>query len=100
MPRKMLHSFRALAFALGLLTVGLVADSFVVGTPTAAALATGSGTRLGLPADADATVAPTSAASAPIGPSSKSHSRHRRVRDSMALPFYSFAQVLRRGNRS
>ncbi|NOT89927.1 MAG: hypothetical protein HOP03_17375 [Lysobacter sp.] len=85
MHRKLIHSVRALGIALGLLTAGLIlavpapAPGRLTAHPEAAPAAT--------EIQADATTA---------------YRRHRRAqaRNAMALPFFSFAQGLRRGNRS
>jgi fructose-1,6-bisphosphatase/sedoheptulose 1,7-bisphosphatase-like protein len=97
MHRKLIHSVRALGIALSLLTAGLVTAGLVT-----------AGLSLAVPATApdgmaaDAGVAPTAAANAQATTSAaKAHLRHRtQARDAMALPFFSFAQGLRRGNRS
>jgi len=79
MPRKLLHAYRGLAIALGLLTVGLI-----VSLPVQEA------------AVADATLKAT------VEPDPAFNRSHRRAmaRESLALPFFSFAQSLRRGNGS
>ncbi|MFZ2754984.1 MAG: hypothetical protein WAZ48_16265 [Lysobacteraceae bacterium] len=85
MHRKLIHSVRALGIALSLLTAGLI---------------------LAVPApapgrhSADPEAAP--AATEIQADAAKAYRRHRRTqaRDAMALPFFSFAQGLRRGNRS
>lgn len=87
MHRKLIHSVRALGIALSLLTAGLIL----------ALPANGPG---GLAARAESAPEAT-AAQAETG-AAKAFSAHRRARtrDAMALPFFSFAQGLRRGNRS
>ena len=85
MSRPMFHAVRTLSVALGLLTVGLiVAHPETIAAPQA------------LPAAVSPVVAPATASPA------KPHARHRhaRVRESVALPFFSFAQGLRRNDRS
>ncbi len=87
MHRKLIHSVRALGITLSLLTAGL----FLAGpAPTPAPLA------------AAKTPIPTTVEVTANANAAKAHSRHRRnqARDAMALPFFSFAQGLRRGNRS
>ncbi len=91
MHRKLIHSVRALGITLSLLTVGLFLAGFLAGPATAPApLATA---KTSMPATVEVTADANAA---------KAHSRHRRsqARDAMALPFFSFAQGLRRGNRS
>lgn len=87
MHRKLIHSVRALGVALSLLTAGLI---MAVPVPAPSGLAT----TLGASPTATEVQAKTSAA--------RAQARHRRTqaRDAMALPFFSFAQGLRRGNRS
>lgn len=87
MHRKLIHSVRALGITLSLLTAGL----FLAGpVPTPAPLA------------AAKTSIPTTVEVTANANAAKARSRHRRsqARDAMALPFFSFAQGLRRGNRS
>ncbi|MBN8213071.1 MAG: hypothetical protein J0M09_09140 [Xanthomonadales bacterium] len=88
MHRKLIHSVRALGVALSLLTAGLI---------------------LAVPAPAPGRFSANhEAASAATGiqaetaSANKASRRHRRTqaRDAMALPFFSFAQGLRRSNRS
>ncbi len=79
MPRKLFHAYRGLAIALGLLTVGLIV-SLPAQEP--------------IPSDA-ALQAPGEREPGP----SRSH-RRALARESLALPFFSFAQSLRRGNGS
>lgn len=79
MPRKLLHAYRGLAIALGLLTVGLIASLPAQGP-------VGPDTVLQAPGERDPG-------------SSRSH-RRAMARESLALPFFSFAQNLRRGNGS
>jgi hypothetical protein len=85
MHRKLTHSVRALGIALSLLTAGLI---LAVPVPTPGRL---SANPEAIPAT---TAAQADAASA--------YRRHRRAqaRGGMTLPFFSFAQGLRRGNRS
>jgi hypothetical protein len=83
MHRKLIHSVRALSIALSLLTAGLI-----MAVPAPDKLANRIETApAGTEVQADAGAA-------------KAYSGHRRGRNSMALPFFSFAQGLRRGNRS
>lgn len=87
MHRKLIHSVRALGVALSLLIAGL---TLAVPASAPGGLAAGNES------------APTTADAQAKARSSKAHSRHRRAqaRDAMALPFFSFAQGLRRGNRN
>lgn len=87
MHRKLIHSVRALGIALSLLTAGLIL----------ALPANGPG---GLAARAE--TAPEATAVQAEAGAAKAFSAHRRTRtrDAMALPFFSFAQGLRRSNRS
>ena len=88
MHRKLIHSVRALGIALSLLTAGLF-------------LAEQAPIRSGLAATA---TAPTMTSHEQSAAKDKAAviKRHRRAqaREAMALPFFSFAQGLRRGNRS
>ncbi|MFZ5637221.1 MAG: hypothetical protein ACOY82_11650 [Pseudomonadota bacterium] len=91
MPRRMLHTLHALGVALSLLTVGLIAS-----TPVRVP---------GAPARAVADIADTASPAAETQPQTRpvkttSGLRRARVRESMALPFFSFAQGLRSGNGS
>ena len=84
MIRQPFNTIHVLSVAFGLMTVGLIA----IHPETIAA-----------PQAQPAAIAPSSPeATAPAKP----HARHRhaRVRDSVALPFFSFAQGLRRNDRS
>lgn len=85
MHRKLIHSVRALGITLCLLTAGLM---FAVPAPAPGHLSAKPNAG---PAAAEARTAVT-----------KTHSRHRRTqaRDAMAVPFFSFAQGLRRSKRS
>jgi hypothetical protein len=87
MHRKLIHSVHALGVALSLLIAGL----------TLAVPASAPG---GLVAGNEAAL--TTAEVQAKASSSRAHSRHRRsqARDAMALPFFSFAQGLRRSNRN
>jgi hypothetical protein len=90
MSRKLIHSVRALVVSLGLLSAGL----FVATLPAApASLSTATATE-------DAIESRTE--SGERERTAKPHSRQRRAmaRESMALPFFSFAQGLRSGNGS
>ena len=87
MPRKLTHSVRALGISLSFLIGGLLMAAFV--PPTSS---TGSN---GLERQS-AIVTATATQAAPV---SKPARRHR-SRSGLALPFFSFAQGLRRGNRS
>ncbi len=94
MHRKLIHSVRALGIALSLLTGSLITAGLGLAVPATAPD--------GIAADADAGAAPSAAAKAQATSSAaKAHLRRRtQARDAMALPFFSFAQGLRRGNRS
>lgn len=86
MHRKLIHSVRALGISLSLLTAGLI---FAVPAPS----------RL----SEHPTLAPAAIeVQADTASAAKAFRRHRhtQTRDAMALPFFSFAQGLRRGNRS
>lgn len=89
MHRKLIHTFRALGLVLSLATAALISAVPAPG-----------------PADA-ALVRAVDAAPAAVAPqaragTAKAYSRQRRAqaREAMALPFFSFAQGLRSGNRS
>ena len=88
MHRKLIHSVHALGIALSLLTAGLL-------------LAEQAPTRNGLTATAT-TTATTAHAQAAAKDKAAVIKRHRRAqaRAAMTLPFFSFAQGLRRSNRS
>ena len=92
MHRKLIHSVRALGIALSLLIASLITAGLGLAVPATAPDGTA----------ADAGVAPAAAAEAQATTSAaKAHLRRRtQARDAMALPFFSFAQGLRRGNRS
>ncbi len=85
MHRKLIHSVRALGIAMSLLTAGLI-----LAVPTTA------------PGRHSAAAEAAPAAAETQTDAAKAYRRHRRTqaRDAMALPFFSFAQGLRRGNRS
>lgn len=87
MHRKLTHSVHALGVTLSLLIAGLT-------------MAVPASTPAGLVAGNEA--APTTAEVQAKASAFKAHSRHRRsqARDAMALPFFSFAQGLRRSNRN
>jgi hypothetical protein len=89
MHRKLMHSIRALAIALGLLTAGLIA-SVPVPAPT------------GDIAGQAPTILPAGAKTEATQSPAKAYKRNRRAqaRDALALPFFSFAQGLRSGNGS
>jgi len=89
MHRKLIHTFRALGLALSLATAALISAVPAPG-PAGAALVPGVDA-------APATVAPQARTG-----TAKAYSRQRRAqaREAMALPFFSFAQGLRSGNRS
>jgi hypothetical protein len=89
MPRKLIHSVRALAVSLGLLTLGLLAAMPPASTTGARHIAA-----------EDSAESRTEAGEQRR--TTRPHSRQRRAmaRESMALPFFSFAQGLRSGNGS
>jgi hypothetical protein len=91
MSRKLIHSVRALVVSFGLLAVGLIV---AVSPPPRTDVPTG--------VVAAASVAETRTESGVQKRTTKPYSRQRRAqaRESMALPFFSFAQGLRRGNGS
>jgi hypothetical protein len=95
MPRKLIHSLRALA-----VTFGVFAASFIVGIPgdiKTAPDATVLQVGVAQPAVMGA-AAPQASAVKPTA--TKQRQRRRHARDEMALPFFSFAHTLRRGNGS
>lgn len=103
MHRKLIHTFRALGLVLSLATAALISVAPSNGVTNAVFVP-------GVIA-APATVAPQAMAGAeqavtgqakPRTGSAKAYSRQRRAqaREAMALPFFSFAQGLRSGNRS
>lgn len=88
-PHRLTRSFRALGLVLSLATAVLIGAAPAPGTPDAVF-------------SRGAVVVPATAEpQAPTG-SAKAYSRQRRAeaREAMALPFFSFAQGLRGGNRS
>lgn len=89
MPRKLRHTLRAFAIAVSLFTVGLIASA-----PPPAPGTTG------LTVATDPAAAPTVESRPAPRPASPYSSHRRSRRESMALPFFSFAQGLRSGNRS
>lgn len=101
MHRKLIHTFRALGLVLSLATAALITVAPSDGVTNAVFVP-------GVIA-APATVAPQVIAeqavtgqAKPRTGSAKAYSRQRRAqaREAMALPFFSFAQGLRSGNRS
>ncbi len=94
MHRKLINTFRALGLVLSLATAALItATPFPGATDTVSARGTTT-----TPAD----LVPASVAPQVETESANTHSRHRRAqaREALALPFFSFAQGLRSGNRS
>jgi len=90
MSRKLYHSARAFAFSLSLLAVGLIAAVSQVDQSSR------SGTTPGV-------LAAVAAEAEQAQPTAQPNSRQRRraqSREVLALPFFSFAQGLRDGNRS
>jgi hypothetical protein len=89
MHRKLIHSVRALGITLSLLTAGLILAVPASAPGPHAVGKTATPTTVEVTANANANAA-------------RSYNRHRRAQaqDAMALPFFSFAQGLRRGNRS
>ena len=87
MHRKLIHSVRALGITLSLLTAGLI-----LAVPAAAPGPHAVGT----------STTPMTVEAKASANTTKAYSRHRRsqARHAMALPFFSFAQALRRSNRS
>ncbi len=85
MHRKLIHSVRALGIALSLLTAGLI-----LAVPVSA------------PGRLSANSETVPAKTAAQADAATAYRRHRRAqaRNAMVLPFFSFAQGLRRGNRS
>jgi hypothetical protein len=79
MPRKLLHAFRGLGIAMGVMSVGLFVGLAAPGAGT-------TGESVSAPDEG-----------APV--TSRSH-RRALARESLALPFFSFAQTLRHGNGS
>ena len=101
MHRKLIHTFRALGLVLSLATAAFISVAPSDGVTNAVFVP-------GVIA-APATVAPQAIAeqavtgqAKPRTSSTKAYSRQRRAqaREAMALPFFSFAQGLRSGNRS
>lgn len=92
MHRKLIHSVRALGITLCLLTAGLM---FAIPAPTPGLLSANP------EAGPTALEARTGVANT-TNNTTKAYSRHRRAqaRNAMAVPFFSFAQGLRRSNRS
>jgi hypothetical protein len=79
MPRKLLHALRSLGIAMGVMSVGLFVGLAAPGVGT--------------------TVESVSAPDEGAPVTSRSH-RRALARESLALPFFSFAQTLRHGNGS
>lgn len=90
MHRKLIHSVHALGIALSLLTAGLF---------LAEQAPTGSGLTATATATATATITHAQAAAKDKAAVIKRH-RRAQARAAMTLPFFSFAQGLRRSNRS
>lgn len=85
MHRKALHTTRALSLSLGVLALGLT-----LGLGGRSPQTDGAGLASSVPAVATETT---------DDPATASHRlRRKQARDAMAVPFFSFAQVLRRGN--
>lgn len=80
MPRKLFHALRGLGIATGVMSVGLFVGLTAPGVGT-------TGESMSASSDADVPV------------TSRSH-RRAMARESLALPFFSFAQTLRHGNGS
>lgn len=95
MSRKLIHSLRALVVTFGVFAAGLL-----VGIPESLNTAPNTAVlQVQMPeAAAIATPAPQVSAAKPVAP--KQRQRRRQARDEIALPFFSFAHVLRRGNGS
>ncbi len=95
MPRKLIHSLHALAVSFGVFAASLVigVPAGLNATPNATALQTAPAETVGIAAPV-----PQSSATKPVA--TKNRQRRRHARDEMAMPFFSFANTLRRGNRS
>jgi hypothetical protein len=95
MSRKLNHSLRALVVTFGVFAAGLF-----VGIPESLNTAPDTAVLQAEVPDAAVIAAPAPQVSAakPIAP--KQRQRRRQARDEIALPFFSFAHVLRRGNGS
>lgn len=89
MHRKLIHSFHALGIVLSLATAGFIAAG-PAPRATDAVIAHGMA------------IEPVTVSTKAKPGSSKTYSNQRRAqaREAMALPFFSFAQGLRSGNRS
>ncbi len=95
MPRKLIHSLRALVVTLGVFAAGLVvgipANLNAMPDATVPQVETVEAAVIGAPA-------PLNSATKPVAPTHRQRRRH--ARDEIALPFFSFAHVLRSGNGS
>ncbi len=91
MSRKLIHSIRALTVAFGLLmaAVGVGITTGADRTSTIAALHGELDGATSVPQASEANAV-----------TAKHRQRRREARDEMAMPFFSFAPVLRRGNGS
>ena len=109
MHRKLLHSVRALGVSLSLVTAGLIMAAL---SPTSVAPGHAG---LASRADASSVVAPAidvdpavavdpfatpAVATAPTPAPAPRRARHAAAREAMALPFFSFAQGMRRAKRN
>lgn len=109
MHRKLLHSVRALGVSLSLVTAGLIMAAL---SPTsvapghAAFTARADAPLVAAPAirvDPAVTVDPFATPAAPTAPApahAPRRARHAAAREAMALPFFSFAQGMRRAKRN
>ena len=91
MPRNLIRSIRALTVAFGLFAFA-VGVGITTGAESASGIAALHGERAG--------AASVPQASEAKSLSAKHRQRRREARDEMAMPFFSFAPVLRRGNGS
>ncbi len=92
MSRKLIHTIRALTVSLGLLASGLMLGTH--SRPAMPIAASGNGLSNEVSTGGNTTAHSITPVAKPI------LHRHKQARDAMALPFFSFAQVLRRGNGS
>lgn len=108
MPRKLLHSVRALGVSLSLVTAGLImaalSPTSVAPGRDAFASAAGAAPVIApaVAVDPSVQVDPFSTPAAPTAPAQAQAPRRPRqaAHEAMALPFFSFAQGLRRSKRN
>jgi hypothetical protein len=97
MRRKLIHSIRATAFSFGLLAVAATVGTLDrTGKPNA--LEKHVGFSIESSAEARTALSAETGTRDEAKPTSSKRHRRKQARDAMALPFVSFAQVLRRGN--